>query len=142
MNTCKIPFHQLLPEYRIKATQSDTSGHRLQIETLAPPTHCTYCASSNIVGFGRRNKRVHDCPAEGAPVILNISTRRLRCGSCSRTFSEALPLVDERRAMTSRLIEWVAAESMHRPFVHVARDIGVTEGTVRSVVADYAANHR
>jgi tetrahydromethanopterin S-methyltransferase subunit G len=44
--------------------------------------------------------------------------------------------------MTSRLIEWVAAESMHRPFVHVARDIGVTEGTVRSVVADYAANHR
>lgn len=72
-------------------------------------------------------------------VALYLQTRRFRCKVCGRTFYEPLPAVDAKRLMTERLVTWVAHEALRRPFVHVAEDVGSSEGTIRQIFKDAVA---
>ncbi|WP_244217984.1 helix-turn-helix domain-containing protein [Paraburkholderia caledonica] len=64
---------------------------------------------------------------------LYVSTRRMQCRACDKTFSEALPDVDEKRAMTRRLADWIGKQAVKRTFASIADEVGVVEGTVRSI---------
>lgn len=68
---------------------------------------------------------------------IYIDTRRLRCNTCGKTFSESLPDVDEKRAMTARLAKWIDEQAIRRTFAPIAEEVGMTEFTVRSVFRDY-----
>lgn len=76
-------------------------------------------------------------PMHGKRVGLYVDTKRFKCRSCTKTFYEKLPAVDEKRLMTSRLVEWVGKHAIKRTFASIAEEVGVTEGTVRSVFSDY-----
>jgi hypothetical protein len=48
----------------------------------------------------------------GKRVGMYVSTRRMQCRACAETFSEALPDVEEKRAMTKRLVDWIGRQAV------------------------------
>ncbi|OIQ80722.1 transposase [mine drainage metagenome] len=73
----------------------------------------------------------------GKRVGLYIDTKRFRCRSCTKTFYETLPDIDQNRMMTSRLSEWIGKQAIKRTFASIAEEVGIDEKSVRSVFRDY-----
>lgn len=128
-----------LPSYTVTAIEHDEHDYHVNAEVKQPPTACQHCQSSNLIGFGRREQLIKDLPMHGKRVGIYLSTRRMQCRDCAKTFSEALPDVDERRAMTSRLLAWIGKQSVKRTFASIAEEVGITEGTVRLIFKDHVA---
>lgn len=80
---------------------------------------------------------IRHLPSHGKRVGIYVQRRRFKCRSCGRTFSEALPDVDDKREMTTRLVQWIGKQSLKRPFAHIAKECGVADKTVRLIYADY-----
>lgn len=126
-----------LPNYQVISVEDTEHDYHVYAETKRLPTNCPHCQSSELVGFGRREQLVRDLPAQGRRVGIYINTRRMQCRSCSKTFSESLPDVDERRSMTKRLVDWIGKQSVKRTFASIAEEVGIVEGTVRAIFRDY-----
>jgi len=126
-----------LPAYKVTALDQDERDYHINAEVRAPPKACLHCRSENLVGFGRREQLVRDLPSHGKRVGLYVDTRRYRCRSCSKTFYEPLPEVDERRPMTSRLVTWIGKQAIKRTFASIADEVGIDEKSVRSVFRGY-----
>ncbi|PIE42635.1 MAG: ISL3 family transposase, partial [Gammaproteobacteria bacterium] len=73
----------------------------------------------------------------GKRVGIYVDTRRYQCQSCNKTFYEPLPDADEKRKMTKRLLDWIGRQAITRTFTSIADEVGVVEGTVRSIFRDY-----
>ena len=74
-----------------------------------------------------------DAPVHGKRVGLHVARQRYRCGKCGKIALQPLVLVDEKHKATTRLIDFIKDESLKRTFTSVARDVGLSEGTVRSI---------
>jgi len=90
-----------LPAYAVTAVTENEHDYHINAEVKAPPVECPLCHSSNLVGFGRREQLVKDLPMHGRRVGIYVSTRRMQCRGCNKTFSETLPEVDEHRITTT-----------------------------------------
>lgn len=128
-----------LPCYMVHNIQETEHDYHVAVETTSAPTSCPHCQSANLVGFGRREQMIRDLPMHARRVGLYVDTRRYRCRTCSKTFYEALPEIDEKRAMTTRLMQWMGKQSIRRTFISIAEEVGCTEFTVRAVFGDYVA---
>jgi transposase len=126
-----------LPAYKVLGVETNDHDYHITAEAVAPSKSCPHCHSDNLVGFGRREQMVRDLPIHGKRVGLYIDTRRYRCRSCTKTFYEALPEVDEKRLMTQRLTAWMGKQAIKRTFASIAEEVGCTEFTVRAVFNDY-----
>jgi len=126
-------------DYSVTAVDYTDHDYHIKAETKSTPSNCPYCQSKNLVGFGRREQLVKDMPMHGRRVGLYVSTKRIKCQDCKKTFSERLPEVDHKRAMTKRLLAWVGKQAIKRTFTSVAEEVGVTEGTVRIIFNDYVS---
>jgi transposase len=126
-----------LPTYHVTHVDCDDHDYHVKAEVKAPLTACVHCRSDSIVGFGRREQLVRDLPSHGKRVGIYVDTRRFRCRACSKTFYEPLPVVDARRPMTSRLIEWIGKQAIKRTFASIADEVGIDEKSVRSIFRDY-----
>ncbi|WP_338861706.1 transposase family protein [Mycetohabitans rhizoxinica] len=105
-----------LPDYAVLAVEHDDHDDHddhLCVEVRQPPTHCPNCNSDRLVGFGRREPLVKDLPMHGKRVGMYINTRRMQCRACVKTFSETLPKVNEKRAMTMRRADWIGKTEDH-----------------------------
>lgn len=129
-----------LASYRVLKVEEAEHDYHVSVEVTAPVASCVYCLSENVVGFGRREQLVKDLPMHGKRVGMYVNTRRMQCRACDKTFSETLPDVDEKRAMTKRLSDWIGKQSVKRTFASIAEEVGVVEGTVRSIFRDYVAD--
>lgn len=126
-----------LPSYTVTAFHENEHDYHIDAEAKLAPTSCPHCKLSSLVGFGRRKQMVKDLPMQGKRVGLYIDTKRFRCRSCTKTFYEALPDIDQNRMMTSRLAEWVGKQAIKRTFASIAEEVGINEKSVRSVFRDY-----
>ncbi|KGC96356.1 transposase family protein [Burkholderia pseudomallei] len=126
-----------LPAYTVLEVEHDDHSYHVNVEVAQPPTHCQHCNSDRLVGFGRREQLVRDLPMHGKRAGMYVGTRRMQCRTCSKTFSEALPAVDEKRAITRRLVDWIGRQSIKRTFASIAEEVGIVESTVRSVFREY-----
>lgn len=136
----KMPANILnLAAYAVLAVEHDDHDYHISVEAKQPPTHCPHCNSDHLVGFGRREQLVRDLPMHGRRVGMYVGTRRMRCQACSKTFSETLPDVDEKRSMTVRLVDWIGKQAIKRTFASLAKEVGINESTVRSVFRDYVS---
>ncbi|MDP3330614.1 MAG: ISL3 family transposase [Methylococcaceae bacterium] len=124
-------------DYTVISVDYTDHDYHIKAETKSTPSNCPYCQSKNLVGFGRREQLVKDMPMHGRRVGLYVSTRRIKCQACHKTFSESLPEVDDKRAMTKRLLEWIGKQAIKRTFTSIAEEVGITEGTVRIIFNDY-----
>lgn len=128
-----------LPSYAVISIVENEHDYHIDAEVKQPPTNCPLCQSDNLVGFGRREQLVKDLPMHGRRVGVYVNTRRMQCRACDKTFSEMLPEVDERRAMTKRLLGWIGKQCVKHTFASIAEEVGVTEGTIRLIFKDYVA---
>lgn len=126
-----------LPAYTVISLEQNDHDYHIGAETKRAPSTCQLCQSDNIVGFGRREQMVRDLPMHGRRVGLYINARRFQCRACAKTFYEALPDVDDKRLMTTRLTDWMGRQAVKRTFASIAEEVGCTEYTVRSVFSDY-----
>ena len=120
----------------IRVVEEDHDFHiyaKLSDET----THCQHCGKYGVIGFGRREQVIKDQPRLGKRSTIYVETRRRRCKHCGKTFYENLPHMDEKRRMTDRLVQWIGEQAVRRTYSSVAEEVGVTEGTIRLVFAEY-----
>jgi transposase len=129
-----------LPAYNVLKVESTDHDYHIVAEPIEPRRVCPHCQSANTVGFGRREQLVKDLPIHGKRVGIYVDTRRFQCRACNRTFFEGLPDVDERRAMTTRLVKWIGQQSLKHTFTSIAEEVGITEGTVRLIFKDFVAD--
>lgn len=103
----------------------------------AEPGACPACGAANLYRFGKRPELVMDLPMHGRRVGIQAQRRRYRCRECLHTFMESLPDVDPKHRATTRLVEWVAQQSLERTFTSVATEIGVSEMTVKRIFEEH-----
>lgn len=128
-----------LPAYTVTSFQENEHDYHIDAVASQEPVACPHCHHGKFDGFGRREQMVKDLPMHGKRVGIYIDTRRYRCKSCSKTFYETLPAINEKRSMTNRLVEWVGKQAIKRTFASIAEEVGIVEGTVRLVFKDYVA---
>ena len=128
-----------LPEYRVLQVDDSGPDYHILAETIAPPVVCIHCGAASLVRYGHREQLIHDLPIHGKRVGISVDTRRYRCKDCRKTFYEPLPAVDERRRMTTRLVNWLGEHSARKTFAQLAEETGVSNMTVKAVFDDYAA---
>jgi transposase len=126
-----------LPSYTVTAFQENDHDYHIDGVTIVSTSSCPHCKSNNLVSFGRREQMIKDLPSHGKRVGIYIDTKRFRCRSCTKTFYESLPDVDEKRSMTIRLVAWIGKQAIKRTFTSIADEVGIVEGTVRSIFRDY-----
>jgi transposase len=130
-----------LPSYTVTKVHETEHDYSIYATVNAIVSRCPTCGSTRLNGFGRREQMVRDLPAHGKRVAIYVDTRRFKCLDCSAggvvTFSEPLPDVDGRRAMTSRLVKWIGQQALKRTFASIAEEVGCVEGTVRLIFSDH-----
>jgi transposase len=120
-----------LPTLRVLQIDEDENDIHIQVESLSPPTYCVFCQHPQLHKHEKKFQRFMDLPIRGKRVGIIIRRLRYWCCACHRTFFEPLPEMSESHAMTRRLVAYVQQQSLHRTFVSLADEVGVTEGTIR-----------
>src|SRR5947209_5732387 len=110
----------------------------MTVEYQSDRVHCSHCASiDNFLRFGKVSQVIMDLPVHAKRVGLNVQRQRYKCKDCGRTFVQYLPDIDERRALTKRLMSYIEVESVKRTFTGISSDVGVDEKTVRNIFGEY-----
>jgi len=104
---------------------------RLTVETHPGPAGCPRCGVL-AVSHGRRERRLHDIPAFGAPVALVWRVRRYRCTepACpGGVFTEDDELAAPRAKLTTRAVWWAIS--------CIQRDTASVAATARRLGVDW-----
>jgi len=125
-----------LPQYRVLRVEESEHDYHITTEPVAATKACPHCQSDRLTSWGTREQVFKDMPMHGKRVGLYIDTKRFRCQSCRKTFSQVLPLLAENRMMTERLMQWIGKQSLKRTFTSLAEETGVVEGTIRNIFHD------
>ncbi|MHB1201319.1 MAG: ISL3 family transposase [Polaromonas sp.] len=126
-----------LPQYRVLLVEESDHDYHVTAEPVRVTSACPHCRSARLTSWGARAQVFKDLPMHGKRVGIYISTRRLRCQSCGKTFSQALPALAENRMMTERLVKWIGKQALRRTFTSLADETGVVEGTIRNIFRDF-----
>ncbi len=126
-----------LPQYRVLHVENAEHDYHIWAEPVTPVKVCPHCESLRLTSWGSREQLFKDLPMHGKRVSIHIDTKRLRCQTCHRTFSESLPALAEARMMTERLFKWIGQQSLKCTFTSLANETGVVEGTIRNIFRDH-----
>ena len=85
----------------------DEDRYIVLAQPLTACSACPTCGSTALVKNGRDDSCVHDLPAQGRHVLIQVKRQRYFCKDCRTSCSQPLPDVDARRNMTARLVEYI-----------------------------------
>lgn len=102
---------------------------------------CPGCGHLSAKVHDRRPRRLLDQPLGDYQVTLVVVRRRFRCLFCDLVFSETDEIAGRRRRLTRRLRARVFEEAKHRSVKEVAGAFGVSDKTVRGILAEHFAEH-
>lgn len=105
--------------------------------SISPSRSCSECGALNTVIIGKVIQPYADTPMHGKTVKIKFERKRLRCKDCGKTCFESLNWLSNDFRMTKRAEEYVMKRCGKVPFIHVATELDVTEGTIRNVFANY-----
>ncbi|MDN7429030.1 ISL3 family transposase [Burkholderia sp. AU45388] len=108
-------------------------------EYVHEPIACSKCGGIKLYRHGTKKTTYADAPLRGFAAKLEATVRRYRCRDCGETFLQPLGGVLDERRMTVRCAEFIAKQALKHTFVHVAREVGIDEKTVRAVAAERMA---
>lgn len=125
-----------LPGWRtIKYKETDEDVIILATPTVEPTDSCACgvpAVKSRRWGFAA-SSYLRDLPVRCKRARIYFRQQRYQCGGCAKTFQLPLPCIDERRALTLRLAEYIEREAFNifRTFSDIADEVGVSEKSVR-----------
>lgn len=130
-----------LPSLRITGSTITANESVTYATCTSEPGACPYCLGSSIYHHGTKQLIYCDIPVNSKRSLLSVETNRYRCRStsCRKTFNQKSADISETYRATSRLIEYIEDQSMFRANTDIANQIGITEGTVRSIIIAYLA---
>ena len=133
-----------LPTMRVLSQETQMGQCVVYAEANTGPEPCDKCGSFEFYGHGTREQVFVDSPTHGDLVTIVVHRKRYRCRSCGATSLQPLPDMavingdeDDGHMMTKRLVEHVGKEGLRKTFADVARETGLSERTVRRLVADH-----
>jgi transposase len=126
-----------IPGYKVARVVETEHDHHVYADVSNPPSACTGCGSSHLIGHGRNEQVIRDLPTHGKRLAIYVDTRRWRCTDCGKTFMELVPAVNAKREMTERLVKWIGQQSLKRTFASIAEEAGLDEKTIRNIFRDY-----
>ena len=122
--------------WTIHDTQETEQGYQfVAVYTVEFP--CIHCQAVDLQRFGKKEQLFLDLPMHGRRVGVRVQRQRYRCKQCHRTLLQLLPDMDDKRLMTTRLIEYIQTQSLRRTFVSIAAEVGLDEKTIRNIFHDY-----
>lgn len=128
-----------LPGWVLTGKRNDGTVETFEAEYVHEARACEKCGSVSFYRHGTKKTTYTDSPLRGFTAKLEATVRRYRCKDCNETFLQPLGGVLDERRMTERCTKFIAQAALKHTFVHVAREVGVDEGTVRSVAAERMA---
>jgi len=123
-----------LLDYKILETREDDNNINVLLEPLHIQTFCKYCNSLNIRKKGIKKQSYLDIPIKNKKVKLEIKIQKYFCKDCKKTFQNNLPKIEKNRNITIRLLKYIQEQSLLRPFTHLAKEIGMSEGNIRKIM--------
>lgn len=112
---------------------------RITAESRLKPTQCPECKSFQLHRHGVREQEYADAPNYGLRTVILLRRRRWRCQMCTTLFPDPLPDMDEKRRATDRLIRYVRKKCFSHTFSEIAREVGLTDKTIRAIFDDYVS---
>lgn len=116
--------------------RTDGTAETFLAEYVHEPRACSKCGSVSFYRHGTKKTTYADAPLRGFSAKLEATVRRYRCRDCGETFLQPLGGVLDERRMTERCAAFIAKAALKHTFVHVAREVGIDEKTVRAVAAE------
>lgn len=127
-----------LPEFKVlRKTTGDDGGILYTMQSNAISPTCPKCQSKLVNKHAKTTRFVRDLSSFGHQVGLDIEGYRYKCLKCGKVFSEEYDSVEPRSKITTRLKEYIQAESLRRPFAQIAEEFGLSVPTVRNIFMDH-----
>lgn len=121
----------------------EVRGRLVEVRVIAEAqaAECPACQHLSAKVHDRRPRRLLDQPLGDYQVTLVVVRRRFRCPFCDLVFTETDELAGRRRRLTRRLRARVFEEAKRRSVKEVAEAFGVSDKTVRGILAERFAEH-
>lgn len=128
-----------LPSWDVQDLQEDEDRYVVLAQPRTSYSACPVCGGTALVKNGRDVQQIHDLPAQGKQVMIQVRRQRYLCRDCRVSCSQSLPDVDERRNMTRRLVDYIQRKSVstRRTFVSIAEEIGLDSRSIRNLFNEY-----
>jgi transposase len=126
-----------VPGYELEEAFKGHHGHALMVHLASHPTTCIHCPSTDLAKDGEEMRYFTHTPYLCKSVQVFVVRQSYRCAECGGTFSEPLTGLDEARNMSAALVDYIRNHP-ETPRKKMAREVGVSEGTVQAVLTDYA----
>ncbi len=129
-----------LPEVIVESILQEGQILILSVSKKVKSAACPYCGQRSEKLHQNQKYLVKDLPMGDNEVILNVNRRRFKCKKCEKTFSEKLDFVGTRKGYTHRYAENIVKQIVNSNVSNVARNNGLTDEEVSSMLEDVAKN--
>lgn len=124
-----------LPGIDVESYEETEDGLILSVEAHRDAATCPCCGSVSRHLHQNHGYLVRDLPiSRYRKTWLRVNRRQFKCSSCGKPFSETFEFVGARRVYTDRYAEVVVADLIHSNTANVARQHGLSEDIVWSMV--------
>ncbi|MEH1934429.1 MAG: ISL3 family transposase [Nostoc sp.] len=129
-----------LPEVVVESSIQEGSTLFISVNKKVKSAVCPHCGTRSEHLHQNQKYLVKDLPMGDKEVILDINRRRFKCKKCRKTFSEKLDFVGTRKTYTHRYAENIVKQVINSNVSSVARNNGLTDEEVNSMIDDVAKN--
>lgn len=106
----------------------------LEVEAVFDWAICPRCAQRSHNVHQSHFHLARDLSISNRQVLLKFNRRQFKCHTCKKPFSERLDFIGERRRYTERFAEMIVKQVIHSDTHNVARNNGLTDDEVWSMV--------
>ncbi|MCM0589056.2 MAG: ISL3 family transposase [Gloeotrichia echinulata IR180] len=129
-----------LPEVLVESSLQEGQVLILSVGKKAKSASCPHCGQNSRHLHQNQKCLVKDLPMGDFEVILNVNRRRFKCKKCRKTFNEKLDFLGARKRYTYRYAEYIIKQVINSNVSNVARNNGLTNEEVISMLEDVAKN--
>lgn len=129
-----------LTEVVVESSLQEGQTLFLSVSKKVKSSVCPDCGTKSKHLHQNQRYLVKDLPMGDKEVILNLNRRRFKCKKCRKTFSEKFNFVGARKTYTHRYAEKIVKQVISSNVSSVAKNNGLTEEEVNSMIEDVAKN--